>query len=99
MSENQKQTLMDIASIAYNLDEESQAKMKRVAISLLDMKLIEVMPHLALSELEELDPTEKLMLLREFSLTEEQRRKEKEEAIPFEEALKEAGLTLDDLQD
>ena len=63
------------------------------------MNPIEAMPNLALSELEELDPTEKLMLLREFSLTEEQRRKEKEEAIPFEEALKEAGLTLDDLQD
>ncbi len=34
MSENQRQTLIDIASIAYNLDEESQAKMKKVAISL-----------------------------------------------------------------
>lgn len=99
MSESQRQTLMDIASIAYNLDEESQAKMKKVAISLLDMKLIEVMPNLALSELEELDPTEKLMLLREFSFTEEQRKKEKEEAITLEEALKEVGLTLDDLQD
>lgn len=99
MSESQRQTLIDIASIAYNLDEESQAKMKKVAISLLDMKLIEVMPHLALSELEELDPTEKLMLLREFSMTDEQRKKEKEEAVPFEEALKEAGLTIDDLQD
>ena len=99
MSESQRQTLMDIASIAYNLDEESQAKMKKVAISLLDMRLIEVMPNLALSELEELDPTEKLMLLREFSMTDEQRKKEKEEAISFEEALKEAGLTIDDLQD
>ena len=99
MSESQRQTLIDIASIAYNLDEESQAKMKKIAISLLDMKLIEVMPHLSLRELEELDPTEKLMLLREFSLTDEQRKKEKEEAIPFEEALKEAGLTIDDLQD
>lgn len=99
MSESQKQTIIDITSIAYNLDEESQAKMKKVAISLLDIKLIEVMPHLTLNELEELDPTEKLMLLKEFSLTEEQRQKEKEESIPFEEALKEVGLTINDLQD
>lgn len=99
MSENQKQALIDIASIAYNLDEESQAKIKKIAISLLDMKLIEVMPHLSLSELEELDPTEKLMLLKEFSLTDEERKKEKAEALSFEDALKEAGLTLDDLQD
>lgn len=99
MSESQKQTIIDITSIAYNLDEESQAKMKKVAISLLDIKLIEVMPHLTLNELEELDPTEKLMLLKEFSLTDEQRQKEKEEAIPFEEALKEVGLTINDLQD
>lgn len=92
MSENQKQLLIDINNISYSLDEECAQKIKKVAISLLDIKLIEVMPKLALSELEELDTTEKLMLLREFSLTEEQRKKENEEAIPFEQILKEEGL-------
>lgn len=33
ISEGQRQTLIDIANIAYNLDEESQAKMKKIAIS------------------------------------------------------------------
>ena len=98
MSEIQKQNIIDINNIILNLDEESQQKLKKIAISLLDMKLIEVMPKLALSELEELDTTEKLILLREYSLSEEEREKEREEAIPFEDVLKEAGLSLDDLQ-
>jgi len=99
MSENQKQLLIDINNISYSLGEEYAEKIKRVAISLLDARLLEVMPKLALSELEELDTTEKLMLLREYTLSEKDRLKEKEEAIPFEEALREAGLTIDDLQD
>ena len=98
MSEIQKQNIIDINNIIFNLDEESQEKLKKIAISLLDMKLIEVMPKLPLSELEKLDTTEKLMLLREYSLSEEEREKERDEAIPFEEVLKEAGLSFDDLQ-
>lgn len=98
MSENQKQLLIDINNISYSLGEEYAEKIKRVATSLLDARLLEVMPKLALSELEDLDTTEKLMLLREYTLSEKDRLKEKEEAIPFEEALKEAGLTIDDLQ-
>lgn len=98
MSEIQKQNIIDINNIIFNLDEECQEKIKKIAISLLDMKLIEVMPKLPLSELEELDTTEKLMLLREYSLSEEEREKERNEAIPFEDVLKEAGLSLDDLQ-
>jgi len=68
-------------------------------MSLLDAKLLEVMPKLDLTELNELDTTEKLMLLREYSLTEEEREKQRAEAIPLEEILKEEELTLDDLQD
>lgn len=96
MSEIQKQNIIDINNIIFNLDEESQEKLKKIAISLLDKKLIEVMPKLPLSELEELDTTEKIMLLREYSLSEEER--EKEETIPFEDVLKEVGLSIDDLQ-
>lgn len=99
MSETQKQLLIDINNISYSLGEEYAKKIKKVAMSLLDVKLLEVMPKLELSELEELDTTEKLMLLREYSLSEEERKKEREEAIPFEEALKEAGIDINELQD
>ena len=99
MSETQKQLLIDINNISVKLDEESAKKIKKVATSLLDAKLLEIMPKIALSELQELDTTEKLMLLEEYSLSEEERQKEKEEAVPFEQALEEAGLTIDDLQD
>ncbi len=92
MSENQKQLLIDINNISYSLDEECAEKIMRVAKNLLDIKLMEVMPKLSLSELEELDTTEKLMLLREFSLSEEERQRERDEAIPLEEILKEEGL-------
>ena len=99
MSETQKQLLIDINNISCSLSEENARKIEKVAINLLDISLLEIMPKLELSELKKLDTTEKLMLLREYSLSEEERKKEKEEAIPFEEALKEVGLTIDDLQD
>lgn len=99
MSENQKQNLIDINNISYSLGEECIERIKRVAMNLLDAKLLEIMPKLSVSELDELDTTEKLMLLREYSKTDEEREKEKKEAIPFEEALKEVGLNIDDLQD
>ena len=48
--------------------------------------------------LENMDVTEKLMLIEELSLTKEQREQEKKDAISLEQALMEAGLTVDDLQ-
>lgn len=98
MNETQKQLLIDISNISYNLGEEYAEKIRKVATNLLDVRLLEVMPKIDLSELEELDTTEKIMLLKEYSLTEEERKKEKEEAIPFEEVIKEMGLNIDDLQ-
>lgn len=92
MSETQRQLLIDINNISYTLGEEYAKKINRVAINFLDAKLLEVLPKLELSELEELDTTEKLMLLREYSLSEEERKKEEEEAIPLDEILKEEGL-------
>lgn len=99
MSENQRQLLLDINNISYSLGEEYAEIIKRVAMNLLDAKLLEVMPKLDLTELDELDTTEKLMLLREYSLTEEERQKEKIESIPLENILKEESISLDDLQD
>lgn len=92
MSENQKQILTDINNIVVSLDEESQETIKRIAIRLLNIKLMEIMPKLQEDELEEMDVTEKLMLLKEYSLSDEEREKEKKEAIPLEEILKEEGL-------
>jgi len=99
MSETQRQLLIDINNISCSLGEEYAEIIKRVATNLLDAKLLEVMPKLDINELKELDTTEKLMLLREYSLSDEERQKEIYEAIPLEEVLKEEGLTIDDLQD
>lgn len=99
MSENQRQLLIDINNISYTLGEEYAEIIKRVAMNLLDAKLLEVMPKLDLTELDELDTTEKLMLLREYSLTDEEREKERADAIPLEDILKEEGISIDDLQD
>ena len=62
----------------------------------LDAKVLSIAPD---AILENMDTTEKLMLIKELSLTEEQREQERKEAISFEQALQEAGLTIEDLQD
>lgn len=92
MSEEFKQTLIDIHNISYHLSIEEAKRVEKIAEKLLDIKLLETMPDLRVEELEELDVTEKLLLLNEYSLTEEQRKKEREEAIPLEDILKEEGL-------
>lgn len=92
MSEEFKQTLIDINNISYHLSIEEAKRIEKVAEKLLDVKLLETMPDLQVEELEEMDVTEKLLLLKEYSLTEEQRKKEMEETIPLEDILKEEGL-------
>ena len=92
MSEEFKQTLIDIHNISYHLSIDEAKRIEKIAEKLLDVKLLETMKELPLEELEELDVTEKILLLREYSLTEEERQKEREEAIPLEDILKEEGL-------
>lgn len=92
MSEEFKQTLIDINNISYHLSIEEAKRIEKIAEKLLDIKLLETMPDLQIEELEEMDVTEKLLLLKEYSLSDEQRKKEREEAIPLEEILKEEGL-------
>ncbi len=92
MSDEFKQTLIDINNISYHLSIEEAKRIEKIAEKLLDIKLLEALPHLQITELEEMDVTEKLMLLKEYSMTEEQRNKEREEAIPLEDILKEEGL-------
>lgn len=96
MSENQKQQIIDVTNIMFMLDTNELMAITGYAEKIIDLKLLSLVPD---AILENMDITEKLMMIREFSKTEEQRKKEREEAIAFEEALKEAGLTIDDLQD
>ena len=98
MGKVQKQNIIDINNIVFSLQSEYTEKIKNFAEKLLDINLLSVAPDLS-TDIDDLDVTEKLMLLREFSLSEEERSKEKEEAISFEEALKEDGLKIDDLHD
>lgn len=92
MSEEFKQTLIDINNISYHLSIEEARRIEKIAEKLLDVKLLETMPNLQVEELEEMDVTEKILLIKEYSLTDEQRKKEREEAIPLEDILKEEGL-------
>lgn len=96
LSETQKQNILDVANIMRKLSNVEVKAIKELAEKMIDAKLLSLAPD---AILENMDVTEKLMLIDELTLTEEQRLKEKEEAISFEQALKEAGLTVDDLQD
>ena len=96
MSETQKQNILDVANIMRKLSNVEVKAIKELAEKMIDDKLLSLAPD---AILENMDVTEKLMLIDELTLTDEQRQKEKEEAISFEQALEEAGLTVDDLQD
>ena len=96
MSETQKQNIIDVANIMRKLSINEAEVIKQLAEKMIDAKLLAIAPD---AIIENMDITEKLMLIEELSLTEEQRKKEREEAISFEQALKEAGLTIDDIQD
>lgn len=95
MSEMQKQNIIDIANIMRKLTNIEVTVIKELAEKMIDVKLLTLAPD---AILENMDITEKLMLIDELSLTEEQQKQERQEAISFEQALKEAGLTVDDLQ-
>lgn len=94
LSETQKQNIIDVANIMRKLSNIEVKTIKELAEKMIDAKLLSLAPD---AILENMDVTEKLMLIDELTLTEEQ--KQKEEAISFEQALEEAGLTVDDLQD
>lgn len=96
MSENQKQMLINVTNIITTLDTNKAKALAQYAERLIDLQLLSLDPDVLL---ENMDITEKLMYIKILSKTEEERKKDRDEAIPFEEALKEAGLTLDDLHD
>lgn len=95
MSESQKQNIIDVANIMRKLNTIEATVIKELAEKMIDAKLLTLVPDAILKNM---DITEKLMLIEELSLTEEQREKERKEAVSFEQALKEAGLTINDIQ-
>lgn len=94
MSEIQKQSIININEILYKLSENEINMANSFFESIINMKVLAVCPD---AILENMDTTEKLMLIDYYSKSEEERKKDREEAIPFEEILKEEGLTRDDL--
>ncbi len=94
MSENQKQSIININEILYKLSDSEITMANSFFESIINMKVLALVPD---AILENMDTTEKLMLIDYYSKSEEERQKDREEAIPFEEILKEEGLTRDDL--
>lgn len=96
MSEIQKQNITNINEILYKLSENEIIIANSFFENLINMKVLALVPD---AIIENMDTTEKLMLIEYYSKSEAEREKDEKEAIPFEECLKKAGLTIDDLQD
>ena len=94
MSESQKQTITNINEILYKLSEDEIRIANSFFENLINLKVLVVCPD---AILENMDTTEKLMLIDYYSKSEDERKKDIEEAISFEDILKEEGLTSDDL--
>ena len=96
MSESQKQMLVDVTNIIATLDIDKAKSLTKYAEKLIDLQLLSLDPDVLL---ENMDITEKIMLIKILTKTEEERQKDRDEAIPLEEVIKEMGLAIDDLQD
>ncbi len=90
MSENQKQMLIDVTNIITTLNIEEATAITKYAEKLIDIKLLSLEPTILL---ENMDTTEKVMLLKELSKSDEQRQKEENEAISIEDFIVGMGLT------
>ena len=89
MSEVQKQSILNINEILYKLNENEISVASSFFDNLLNMKVLALVPD---AILDNMDTTEKLMLIEYYSKSEEERKKDEEEAIPLDEILKEEGL-------
>ena len=89
MSEIQKQNIIDINNIMYKLNDIEGNVIKELAEKMIDAKLLALVPD---AILENMDITEKLMMIDLYSKSKEEREKDEQEAIPLEEILKEEGL-------
>lgn len=95
MSENQKQLMTDITNMIPYVNIKFVQGIKSLFETEIEQEILKINPE---TEFDDMDITEKLMLLSYISKSEEEKKKDEEEAIPLEECLKEAGLTIDDLQ-
>ena len=82
MSENQKQNIININEILKNLSESEISIASSFFENLLNMKVLALVPD---AIIENMDTTEKLMIIEYYSKKEEERKKDEEEAIPLEE--------------
>jgi len=94
MSETQKQNIVDINNMIYKLGNRELEAIKRIAEKMIDTKLLLLVPD---AILDNMDITEKLMLIDYYSKNEEKRNQLEEDTIPFEEILKEEGIDYKDL--
>ena len=96
MSENQKQLITDITSMMPFVNVKFVQGIKSLFETEIEQEILKINPE---TEFDDMDITEKLMLLSYVSKSEEEKEKDEEEAIPFEEILKEEGLTINDIHD
>lgn len=89
MTSIQKQNIIDVYNIMCKLDLKDSALIKEMAEKLIDLKLLALVPD---AILENMDVTEKVMLINLNTMSPEEREKEMEDAIDIEEALKEEGI-------
>lgn len=89
MSDNQKQNIIDVHNIMCKLNNVELTAIRELAEKMIDVKLLTLVPD---ALLENMDITEKLMMIDLYSMSKEEREKEEEEAIPLDEILKEEGL-------
>lgn len=90
MSEIQKQMLVDVTNIISTLSVEEASAITKYAEKLIDLKLLSIEPTVLLDNM---DITEKIMLLKELLKSDEQREQEEKEAISIEDFIEEMGLT------
>lgn len=96
MSERQRELIAGINEILYRLSENEVSIANSFFENMVNMKLLTLVPD---AILENMDLTEKLMLIEYASKSQAEKEKELDEAISLEECLEEAGLKIDDLQD
>lgn len=96
MSESQKQTITDIKSMAPFISEKVAEIIKKLMEVEIEEEILKIKPSI---KFEDMDLTEKLMILEYEGKSGTERKRDKEEAIPFEDILMEEGLTYNDLQD
>lgn len=94
MSETQKQNIIDISNMIDKLGNKELETIKKIIEKMIDAKVLLLAPDAILNNM---DITEKLMLIDYYSKSEEERNQLEEDTIPFEEILKEEGIDYNKL--